>query len=131
MKILRNPRKTGTAASESRTTPQTGCALGVPRTSNAHNGTERLCASSRRVPSPASGRASVAFALLTFSLVCATVALGQTATQPWKQQPVDPVSVAGSAAKDSSDIYLKVSRSTVLDFKPGFRRISVATGDIA
>ncbi|MBV9265229.1 MAG: MFS transporter [Acidobacteriaceae bacterium] len=54
--LLRNPRKTGTAASESRTTPQNGCALGAPR-------------KGQRVPLPVSGHASVPFPLLRWLAV--------------------------------------------------------------
>ncbi|MBV9264685.1 MAG: beta-galactosidase [Acidobacteriaceae bacterium] len=62
-RLLSNARKTGAGASESRTTPQTSCALGAPSTSNAHNGTQRLCAWNQQDCFRVSRRASAPFAL--------------------------------------------------------------------
>jgi pilus assembly protein CpaC len=60
----------------------------------------------------------------------------QEPVQPWTKQPVNDTKSAQQTAVQSGDgtpteVNLKVNRSTVIDFKPGFRRVSITSADIA
>jgi pilus assembly protein CpaC len=64
----------------------------------------------------------------------ASCAMAQTAIQPWTKQPIDTVnggSVDGAAVAAPKQVQLRINRSTVIDFKQGFRRVSVTNGEIA
>ena len=72
--------------------------------------------------------------LITILLTCSAL-WAETAVQPWVNQSGDSAKEAPSTAATQgagpSEINIKLNRSTVLDFKPGFKRVSVTSGEIA
>ncbi len=48
---------------------------------------------------------------------------------PWAKQPIDTQTAAPGG--EIKHVDLRINRSIVIDFKPGFRRVSVTNGDIA